>query len=267
MSNYRSEVLLKQYCPTIYRFTEKSYIDWEEIDNNFEQNHLKPDIETESNIVGIMLLAAQGDKFSNLFLKYCEYLVSSLEILCVEKKKFRDIFIGKFTNLRSLNYLNPIGELSVLRKLTDHGFKLDGIEDKLHFPDSKPKDFFFISPKGKETIIEVVNIHIKDKFLNLEDLKKFLFQKIRNKIEIETIGITPDKSKNLLYFLPVLWHVPLNQFKIFAEFFKSFSKTGGKEIGLDYHILGFCTYGTIEREEFIFGEITSFFEKFEIKDI
>ena len=260
MEKYRSEFLLEKYSPTVYRLSKEVKIDWESIDNKLENKFSKLGLKFESNIFGLMLLAESGYKFSISFLEYLEFLASSLEKITFEKKKFRDMIIGKITNLESLNYLNPIGELSVLKRFTDRDFKLVRIEDKQFFPTAKPKDFVFLSPKGDDIIIEVVNIHIKKDYTNLEELKKFLKEKLIKKIENETIGISIDEARKTLYFQPVLWHIDLEKYKQFAAFFKNFSNTFGKEFDLGYKIIGFCTFGTIEKTDFIFGELSTFYD-------
>ena len=264
MKKYHSEILLEKYCPTIYNFTKKAKINWKEIDFKFEQDCLKIGVDIEANIFGILLYAESGEEYSLSFVRFCEFLAKSLETLTIEKNKFRKLIIGKITNFKDLNYLNPIGELSVLKTLTNQGYKLVRIEDKQFFPKAKPKDFLFKSPKGSNVLIEVVNIHLKKVFENLDDLKKFLFEKVLEKVKEETKGISPNDEKNILFFQPVLWHVEFKKFRQFASFFKNFSLTTGKEIGLDYKILGFCTFGTINKTDFIFGELSTFYEKYEI---
>jgi hypothetical protein len=261
----RSEILLEKYCPTIYSFTKETKTNWELLDSNFENNYLKVDEPVESNIMGILLHAEAGDEFLKAFLGYCESLASSLEQSAVERKKFRDIIVGKFTNLVDLNYLNPIGELSVLKKLIEKNYELVRIEDNETFPGAKPKDFLFKSPAGKNILIEVLNIHLKNSYQSTDELKAFLFKKIRTKVQAETKEITPTSEKNILFFQPVLWHVDLINYRKHLAFFSTFKRTSGSEIGLHFNILGFCTFGTINKKDFVFGELTTFYDNFTIE--
>ncbi|GET24150.1 hypothetical protein [Prolixibacter sp. NT017] len=264
MEQYRSEILFEKHCPTIYALTKKAKIDWKGLDYDFEANHLKLGIATEANIVGLLLHAESGEQFPIYFLRYCEFLAKNLQKISKEKRKFREILIGKITNFKDLNYLNPIGELAVLKKLTDYGYELIRIEDKICFPSAKPKDFLFRTPQNKEILIEVVNIHIKDDFQTLNNLKIFLFGKMKEKIEKETVGIDLSEANDKLFFQPVLWHVDLIKFKEFKDFFKEFSSTFGKSFELNYNILGFCTFGTIDKKDFIFGELSTFYDRYNI---
>ena len=264
MKQYRSEMLLEKHCPTIYDLTKKSKnkIDWKEIDAKFEADYFKIGIETESNLIGLLLHAESGEKFPLSFFNYYEILTKSLINLTKEDRKFRDIIIGKITNFKDLNYLNPIGELSVLKKFTDNGYELIRIEDKQLFPKSKPKDFLFKSPNGGDILIEVINIHVRRDFNTLDALKAFLYDKIKGKIEKETEGIDISIAKEKLYFQPVLWHIDLKKFQEYRNFFKDFSLSLGNDFGLDFNILGFCTYGTIDKTDFIFVELSTFYDKY-----
>lgn len=265
MGKCRSEILLEKYCPTIYSFTKRTRTDWQRLDTNFENSYLKVGVKCESNIIGILLHAEAGDEFLKAFLIYSEFLASSLKEYADKGKKFTDIIVGKFTNLEGLNYLNPIGELSVLKKLIDKNFELIRIEDKHLFPSAKPKDFLLRSPAGNNILIEVLNIHLKNDYQTTNGLKTFLFRKVAEKVNDETNGITPASAKEILFFQPVLWHVDLMNCKRHLAFFSDFKKTLGSEIGLHFNILGFCTFGTVNKKDFVFGELTTFYEKFTIE--
>ena len=261
---HRSEILMEKFCPTIYGYLKNSKIDWKEIDKNFEENCLIPGIEHETNIFSILLCAESGNEKSKSFLKYCNNLARKLEEYTNEKRKFRNIIIGKFTNFKDLNYLNPIGELSALNSLINHNFELIRIEDQLIFPNSKPKDFLVKAPSGKEYLVEVVNIHLRCHIDNIDELKSFLYPKIKDKINSETNDIDIELAKSKLFFLPVLWNIDFHKFKIFNNFFKEFSKDLGRDIGTQYNILGVCTILTNEENEYIFGEISTFYDRYNI---
>ena len=243
----------------------KSKTNWEKLDKRFEEGYLKEGIEVESNIVGILLKAKLGDEFLIEFLSHADSLAKYLYDFTKEKRKFRDIIVGKFTNLDSLNYLNPIGELSFLKKMIDNNYELIRIEDNQTFPRLTPKDFLLKSPSGSKLLIEVVNIHLRDDYGDTEELKMKLLKEINEKIEKEIEGMKDENPPSNLFFQPILWHVNLSKFKKHFEFFRDFSKSVGKDFGLKYNTLGFCTFGKTEDNNLLFGELSSFYDKYEIE--
>ncbi|MFK8009244.1 MAG: hypothetical protein AB8H03_22980 [Saprospiraceae bacterium] len=262
---YKTESLLKEFCPTIYGMIKKSKTNWEKLDKKFEEDYLKEGIEVESNIAGILLKAKLGDKFLIEFLRHADSIAKYLYDFTKEKRKFRDIIVGKFTNLDSLNYLNPIGELSFLKKMIDNSYELIRIEDNQTFPKLTPKDFLLKSPSGSELLIEVVNIHLRDDYESTEDLKMKLLNELNEKIEKETKGMEDERYPSNFFFQPILWHVNLSKFKKHVGFFKDFSKSVGRDFGLKYNTLGFCTFGKTKDNNLLFGEVSSFYDKYEIE--
>ena len=254
----KCKTLLAFYCPTIYEAISKSKINWDKLDQTYEKTYLKPG-DNQSNLPGILLKAELGDSFCKDFLGLCEYLFLTLQPKSGELAKFRNIIVGKFTNLESLNYLNPIGELAVLKKFIDSGFTLERIEDKLNFPNATPKDFYLRHPfSGKKMVLEVVNIHLSKNYSSLKSLKEFLSSKLTLKIDKETKGIENDEGKGILFFLPVIWIFDFEKYKKFSNFFERFSKSFGNEVCFNYNVLGFCTLGRAN-QTFHFGEISTFY--------
>ena len=89
-------------------------------------------------------------------------------------------------------------------------------------------------------------------------MKTFLVDKVRSKVNNETVGIDIQSAKECLFFLPVVWHFDLVKFQE-KEFFNDFSHSLGRICGFDFNVLGFCTFATIDKNNFVFGEISTFY--------
>jgi hypothetical protein len=256
----KSQNLISNNCPNIYSILQDGHFNWVKFDNDFESNFLKVNVTYPSNFLGIVLHAETGNKSLSVFIKYIDDLVAFCEKYVNEKKKFRDILYGKITNFNDYNFLSPIGELSVLKKLIDAKYKLLGIEDNSIFPNAKPKDFLFDSPRGQKLLVEIINIKLKDNYNDLSELEKHLLSKVKNKISEETKGINDTENSDILYFQPVLWHVDLDKTEKYYHFFKDFSHSFGQNfIRSSYKVLGFCSYGK-RGDNYIFGELSTIYD-------
>ncbi len=211
-----------------------------------------------------MILVERENQFAKDFLQFIDDLVIETLKIAEQKKKFREIITGKITNIKDWNYLNPIGELALLRKLTLNGYKLKNIEDKQKIPTSSPKDFLFQDTKKNEILIEVVNIHLDDSYASLDELKDFLHAKTRVKIDKETDGLKGNNFDFIFYFQPILWNFNLSELNPYSNYFKNFASTFGRDVSKKFKTLGFCTFGRDSNGQFVFGEISSFYSNYVI---
>ncbi|MBK7872848.1 MAG: hypothetical protein IPJ74_20330 [Saprospiraceae bacterium] len=126
-----------------------------------------------------------------------------------EERKIWSLINGKIDNIEDWNYLNPVGELSVLLKLLKSGlFELEEIETK--FPNGRKKDFLFRHKNNNETrLIEILNIHLQTDIKDFNKIKNILLSKVQNKIDREIEGVKDSLFLRRLYILPVVWYLDI----------------------------------------------------------
>lgn len=257
---YETRNLLIKFCPAIFDQIKKAKIDWKALDHRFKAQLEIKDAEHQTNIFNLAKLAEDGDSFANSFLSFINTLVDETAQLVPYKAKYGQILQGKINNTSDWNYLNPIGEIAVIKKLLLSKFELLAIEDKTRYPELSPKDFLFKTPMGKEYLIEILNIHIAfEDYANFDLLKCRLQSALTKKITKETTGIIAG-NKTPLVFLPVLWNANLIALKSYDNYFAEFAKSFGKSDQHPFPVMGYCVFGKTE-QGFHFGEITTFFDE------
>jgi len=260
----KSEFLIRKHTPNIYNFLRKrNYKKWNALDTLIEKQ-LKVSGTTKTNFITLLFkIEMSNNPFLKSFATYIDTLVQEIiDRVPNKEKRLWDSFNGKFDNIEDWNYLNPIGEFSVLKKLIDSNL-YDLIEIEAQFPNNKPKDFLVKQrSNNKNKYIEVVNIHIPIGMNNFKEIKRHLISKVSDKIKRETKSITKKRYLEDLIIIPVVWYLETVMLKDDYQFFKSFNETLGKSFGINKNTLGFCTYVKTSENEFIFGEASSIMENY-----
>jgi len=167
--------------------------------------------------------------------------------------------------LDAWKYLNPYGEIiSLLSLVQKTDYRLEQIEKEI--PNRKSMDFLFVHTKDKSKIfVEILNIHPKDNYQNVNELKAELYSKISKKIERETANLDFENYSFPIVYLPVVWSTNLSQLVQYLEFFNEFHDTYGKELGVKVKVFGFTSIAKVTKNNnvvgFRYGFITDLLEK------
>lgn len=205
--------LLKD-IPPLFDLLEDFDFDWKEVSRLFHQNHLERKdtylklgghLTVEVNFYDV-IVKAQEDKeetainFLHFFSELFSTIASRLDI--DQKKKLRSTLYNFLTNFDH-KYLNFTGELLVLNHLLHTG---DYAFVSTRFPllNGNDADFQMIHlPTGKQTIIEVLNIHFGKPVSDDDKLvEKFLTGRISQKLEKKNKG---GEAVVPYVLVPVLW--------------------------------------------------------------
>jgi hypothetical protein len=153
-------------------------------------------------------------------------------------KGIRNFLIGKVTNFDSGNYMNPVGEIAALHSILENSrFTLEQIEYKL--PNRKRADLLFKdSFDNHKVIVEVLNIHTPDN-PDSEELKEFLLNKVREKINKEELPEIFLEEWGRQIFLPIIWTFDFEQLLSLENFFFEFERDC-KSYFPHSQVLGFC---------------------------
>jgi hypothetical protein len=255
----KSRYLIHKYCPIFYGFLEKrKYLKWVTLDSRLENQLLtKSDVKT-SLIRLLFEIEVTGNPFLKGFSDYFDQLLKEIiEIIPNKETRIWDSINGKFDNIEDWNSLNPIGELSVLRKFINSGL-FDLIEIEIEYSNNRPKDFAFRQKSnGKKKVIEVVNIHIPVGMIEQGKIKNYLLDKVQKKIAREITGITDLDELKRLFILPVVWYLDMDILTSEYDFFNDFNRNLGSNYGMKHPTLGFCTFVKYPDNTFIFGEASS----------
>lgn len=259
----RSKYLINKYCPFFYRFLEKrKYSRWEKLDSMVENQMLKK-CEVKTSLIRLLLeIEVTDNPFLKGFSEYFDQLLREItESVPNKESRIWDSINGKFDNIEDWNFLNPIGELSVLKIFINSGlYDLDEIEIK--FSNNRPKDFAFINKSnGEKKVIEVVNIHIPVNKVEHQEIKDYILDKVQKKINREIIGITDLNELKSLEILPIVWYLDLNILKSEYDFFNDFNKCSGLNYGMKCSTFGFHTYVKYPNNTILFGEASSILNK------
>ncbi len=188
---------LTGYFPVLFELLENEPFDWKTINDKFSTNHLRRltnyihgDREPmETNFYDVIAESLngnpQGQRMVTFFRGTLEQLARSLD--SAGRKKIKDTLYNLLIEM-DLNYLNYIGELSVLNVfLWNKAFRLHAIESPLGNGNGAD---FSLEPVsgGKPTLIEVVNIRPRTYPNSPDILKKFLEGKLSEKIQKKTKG-------------------------------------------------------------------------------
>lgn len=254
-----SEYLTIKYCPNIHALLkDRKFSEWDRLDTLIS-NQLQKDKIIKTNFIRLLFeIEKSNNQFAKSFSTYIDQLV--LDILTLVPKNKKQIWLainGKITNIADWNYLNPIGELSVLKKLIiSNSFELLEFETK--FPNGRKKDFLVKSlSNNKEILIEVVNIHLPVVKIEFDKIKEILIHKVQTKINNEVKNVSDKLQLENLFIIPVVWYLEMSDITNNYEFFNEFNKSLGKSFGITHQTLGFCTYVKTSDNKFIFGEASS----------
>lgn len=196
----------------------------------------------ETNIIDLIIKSELGeDPFIKEFVSFYDNLVKDITCMLDKKhhKGIRNFLIGKVTNFDSGNYMNPIGEIAALHSILENSrFTLEQIEYKL--PNRKRADLLLNDPlDNHKVIVEVLNIHVPDN-LGSEELKEFLLNKVREKIDKEELEDKFLKEWGRQIFLPIIWTFDFEQLLPLEKFSLGFDKDC-KTYFPNSQVLGFCS--------------------------
>ncbi len=255
----KSRYLIHKYCPNFYNLLEKrQYSKWNILDSLIS-NQLISRKNVKTNLIRLLLeIEITNNSFLKSFSEYFDQLVKEIiEFIPHKETRIWKSINGKFDNFEDWNYLNPIGELSVLWNFINCGL-FDLLEIEAKFSNGQPKDFEFRHKSdGALTLIEVVNIHVPIGMTEHGKIKDYILDKVQKKINKETKGnITLDELKRL-FILPVVWYLDMKILKIEYNFFNEFNKNLGRTFGIKHPTLGFCTFVKTSDNTLIFGEASS----------
>jgi len=155
----------------------------------------------ETSFFDIIMMAENGDISKICFLKQIDKMFKDIySSMALEfQKKLRNIFEGKVFNLKSHNYLSPIGELFCLYKFHFNStMKVLDIEYKLS--DDKPTFDFLVEINQKKYLVEIYNVHPK---IEKNDYLVDIENKIIDKLHIKKFN---QNFKDYKFFLfPIVW--------------------------------------------------------------
>jgi hypothetical protein len=237
---------------------KRKYSKWNILDSLQEsQLLLKTDVRT--NFIRLLFeIEVTGNPFLKAFSEHFDQLVKDIiEIIPHKETRIWKSINGKFDNIEGWNFLNPIGELSVLRKFINSGL-FDLVEIEAKFSNGQTKDFELKQKSdGELKLIEVVNIHIPIGLTKHSEIIDCILDKTQKKIIKEIDGATNIVEMNRLFILPVVWYLDMDILKSEYAFFNEFNKSLGKTFGMKHPTLGFCTYVKDSTNNLIFGEASS----------
>ena len=263
--------LLSKYFSNTVALIGNKY-DFSILDNEYEKlkNINNSQYPRETNIIDFVIYCEENNIFHKELASFLDGLVKEVvDILGVKfEKKLRNSFKGKFTNLSSLNYLNPFGEvISLLTILKNKNNKLLEIEHKLS--NKKSVDFIFSNKDNEKIGVEVRNIHPKELYKNISELKQDLLGKLCNKISSESENIQFDSLNFTWTYLPVLWSTNLKGLLPYKDFFQRFGDSPIKIIGKEIYVFGFTSfvqyiYNNTNKRGFKYGYVTELLNKISI---
>lgn len=218
---------LRAYIPGIVELINGCDFPWSSINSKFNRaldsriNNSKDEfIIVEASIYDVIIAVISGKSeyvglliyFNRLFDDLNQNLSINERILVISGVKNLLLTFNK-------NYLNFIGELSVLNQLKKSGnFNLIKYEHEL--PNGKSIDFDLeiINPNMR-ILIEVMNIHINNIRVVNDDneIQSFFVKRIKDKIKSKKKGLLEDVN---IHFLPIVWGA-LDQLKIYQFFFNN----------------------------------------------
>jgi urease accessory protein UreH len=209
--------LMARYFPQLVKLMGERY-DWGREDKHFEAKYGQRQAYTERNQVeqyetGMTLYDLLAGVYHHpenyLQAVVMQHVNRLLGRLLAEHPELvpgiREAFEGKFSNLGSLNYLNPFGEISYvshqLYQLHNRVIRMEA-----PYPNGKPKDFLVQTQGNKQQLHKLVNIHCKlTSEATEEEIQEDVIQKAREKILKETKGQYAEPAEPLS-FVVVLWH-------------------------------------------------------------
>jgi hypothetical protein len=258
------EPKLREYFPILFELLEGIKLDWKRINTKFSETHLKRLTDyirgnrelVESNFFDVLTEDRKGNKKGTKMLLYFRILLEELSdnLSHDDKKKIKKTLYNLLIE-SDLNYLNYIGELSVLNLFLHKGiYKLHEIESPLG--NGNGADFSLAPVDGGQFIlIEVVNIRPQTFPETDALLKKFIEGKLQEKIDKKTKN---DNAFLKFRLVPVIW-ASAKELEWTAKLLKS-------GITLDVrNITDPCAFCTFEEEEqngtvFKFGSLFDLFQ-------
>jgi hypothetical protein len=205
------EPKLREHFPILFELLEGQKLDWKSINTKFSETHLKRLTDfirgnrelVESNFFDVLTEHWKGNKQGTRMLLYFRKLLEELsDNLDIDgKRKIKNTLYNLLIE-SDLNYLNYIGELSVLNLFLHKGvYRLHAIESPLG--NGSGADFS-LAPvnRGKNLLIEVVNVRPRTFPKTAELLKKFIEGKLQEKIDKKTKG---DMAYLTFRLVPVTW--------------------------------------------------------------
>lgn len=214
---------LERYAPFIFKILGQEKVSWNRITKKFHAKYESRKFDyykngvtsVDVNFYDVITLVMKNEPNAIRLLGFFETVINELDKNITDKKLVRKT-IASFLLDFSKEYLNYIGELSILNNLTTSGYTLKEVEFPLG--NGNNADFRLVGKDGRRILVEVVNIHITDKTPTDKDtLKLFLEGKILDKINSKTKG---QKQFHTFYITPVLWG-SLKELKPISEIFAS----------------------------------------------
>lgn len=259
------ETEVRVYLPIIFEILGEGKItpkQWRKINENYKKTQekraadywLKDITRYEVNLYDVFEMRRKGNKRAYVFL---DMLKKALEELCdalpvEDRVKLGDTIYHMLVQFDH-KHRNYIGELLVLNNaVKKQQFSLVKIEAPITKTTSA--DFLLKNKSdGKEELVEVVNIHIKD---TQENLKQFITGKLTDKMEAKTKGEAEHPKFTLV---PVVWA----SFKVLRKIEKLYDEGDGielKDVAPPCAFASFDYKDTIREFRVKFGTIPTLFK-------
>jgi len=209
---------LEYLCPNLILYYGPTDEKWNAIAEKYNKRvlsnaeklkHQDP-FQIQTTIYDLVIAVNEGNIAAKYFLKHIDKISKNLfdHIPDILHDSLKKSFLGIFENFGDTEskYLDKIGELAILEKIIlNSELKLDKIEYKLQ--NNKSIDFSFTTEHNPDELllVEVFNIHIKsEKLENIDNFKKFIENRIGNKLQNKLINVKPEKNKSYS-LIPLIW--------------------------------------------------------------
>lgn len=221
---------IEKYMPSLMKFMEGHDIPWVKYSRKLEahidvirekvnasnNNETIEDATFYTFIVGQSIFkketASMFDFFNTTF-ESLQVRLSKAEACHIHR------MIKKVLTNFDYKYLNFIGELATINAYKSTGkYSLLNIEEKAYQQEKKGIDLLLERIEDKKKfLVEIVNIHLKDKEINnIKELKYHLNSKIKEKIADKV----KDNPKYEIYIQPVIWVKDIKQLKLLVKLFR-----------------------------------------------